>query len=171
MQTPNHQAILLIRTYFDGERSEQLLLLGFCGLLLVASLTLMWRGDPYLRGLAVGFLLTFALFTSACIPILIRDKANVERLAANPRIEALVIERERITKVVSNYPLYRYAFLAVAAFALIALMLRPSDFLTGLGAGLLILAFTGFVVDHFSERRAKIYAAGLHGMIGISDSG
>ncbi len=171
MPTQSEQAIILIHTYFTGERSEQMALLAFCGLLLAAGLALICRGDLYMRGLAVALLLAAALFTSACIPLLIRDKATAERLTASPHNEALVIERDRIAKVVSNYPLYRYAYLAVAVLALIALMLRPSDVLAGLGSGLLILVCTGFVVDHYSERRATLYAAGLGRMVEISTSG
>lgn len=155
------ETIDAIDTYFAGERSEQSWLLLFCGLLLIVGVVLLWRGDLFARGLAVGLLLTAAVGASASIPLLIRDKANVERLTAQPQMAALVVERERVAKVVANYPLYRYAYLAGAMLALVALLARPSDFLTGLGAGMLVLACTGFIVDHFSERRAKIYAARL----------
>jgi hypothetical protein len=155
------ETITAIHTYFAGERAELSWLLVFCVLLLVTSAVLWWQGDVYARGLAVGLLITALVGSSVSIPLLIRDRGTEKRLTAAPERAALIAEKARMDIVVSKYAVYRYVLVALCGLALAAIVFRPHGFMAGLSTGILILAITVFIVDHYSEQRARRYVSAL----------
>lgn len=166
MLAPDPKMFLVsAQEYFAGERQELLLLLAFSLALALVCALAFWRADMFGRGVAAGLALVVLIGVSASTPLLLRDRQHLETLSAQPGTESMTAEAERIDRVIRNYPYYRYGYALVLLCALVMILWRPSDFVSGLACGLLVLVMTGLVVDHYSEARASRYSQALRQLV------
>ncbi len=155
-----------IRAYFAGERAEMWILLAGCAVALALSIAhMLLARDAFARGLGIAVVIGVLILASTAIGLLRRDPGIesplVAALATERRVDALTAERARIDVVISKYPVYRYAALALSLLALIAVAVTRRPMINGVAAGVLLLTVTLLIVDHHSEQRARGYAAAL----------
>jgi hypothetical protein len=160
--------IASITEYFAGERSEMIAFLVYAGVLLLVAVLLFWTGDRFARSLAGCLVLAALIALGTAVPLLRRDGPLRDTLVTAVRTDdarpALAAERARMETVLSNYPRYRYGFVAAALVGLGLLLFTHGATSRGVTVGLLIIAATGVVVDQFSEARAERYRAALGGL-------
>jgi hypothetical protein len=97
---------------------------------------------------------------STAIPLLLRDgplRDGVLQAVERGDPAVLATETSRMEQVLKGYPMYRIAFVAAALAAVVLVLFFRNANTLGLSTGLLVFAATGFVVDHYSETRAKVY--------------
>ena len=155
-----------IDQYFAGEKAEMILILSVAVLFLVAAALLLRSGEPFARGLSFPMIATALLFSAVAVPLLIRDIPKRAELVLRAQTDAAAVRAEedpRLDKVIAGYPVYRYVYLAALAAAFAMLILLKAPLWQGLAIGLLFFAAEGYVIDHYSEARARAYQAALRG--------
>ncbi len=152
-----------ISSYFRGERHEMFAILA-CSLILICASGLLYvlARDGFAKGFAVAVLVSALGLSSIAVSLLRRDPPHEVALLASlqgPEAQqALEQESARIAAFVPYYPSYRYAALALALIAGIAVLLIDAGWVKGAAAGVFLLAAAQFTIDHYSERRARDYA-------------
>ena len=137
-----------------------------CGAIVVAGAIALWlTRDRFARGLAVMLVLMAGTLASVAIPLLLRDpklRAGLaERIEAGAGDAAIAEETARMTKVMANYPIYRYGYVGMMIAAGVLALATRSGLAKGVATGLLLFAAAGLVVDHYSEERATKYLGAL----------
>jgi hypothetical protein len=155
-----------IQEYFRGERQEMYAILAFSlGLVVVAGVLHAAARDGFSRGFGVASLVLAVLLSSTAVSLLIRDPPHEARLVAATQggqgRAALLAEADRIADVIRKYPLYRGAAIVLGLVALVAVVTMRRGTVAGAAAGLLLLVVAQWTIDHYSEERARRYAARL----------
>ena len=158
--------VVAIQAYFRGERQEMYAILAFSlGLVLVAGLLHAAARDGFSRGFGVASLVLALLLSSTAVSLLVRDPPHEARLVAAAQGAgaqvALTDEASRIAEVIRKYPLYRNAALVLGLLALVAVVAVRRGAVVGAAAGILLLVVAQWTIDHYSEARARRYAARL----------
>ena len=160
----------VLRTYFDGEKSEAALILLAGVLALVAALWLWFSvREPFARGLAAALLLGAALGLGVGGTVYFRTDGQVRQLLELEQRDPARFAAEegsRIRQVVRSFGQYRVGYAVAAVLALVFVFVVGRPLYHGLAVGLLILAALGLTIDFYAERRAVAYqyaleAAGL----------
>ncbi len=149
-----------IEQYFLGERHEMQAILSGVFVLFVAGFLLRRSGESFARGLSLPLLLTAVIFACVAIPLLIRDNQHKAKLVSQISTQFEQVrneEMQRITNVIKWYPYYRYVYLISIVSALFLFLFKHRAFWQGTAVGLLVFASIGFVIDHYSENRARNY--------------
>ncbi|WP_176442624.1 hypothetical protein [Noviherbaspirillum humi] len=162
---------MAVLDYFAGERQEMLIILSGSAVLAIVAAWL-WAATRtgFAMALAITVLVSASLLSAMAVSLLVRDKGlsgNVtQALGSEQRASAISAERERISVVISLYKYYRYAAAAVGVLALAGLLLTQRGWVHGLAAGLLLLVVAQTMIDHYSEKRARLYFEKLNVMSG-----
>ncbi len=156
-----------IHGYFAGERQEMYaILVGSLGVVLIAGVLHLAARDDFSRGFGAAALILALLLSFTALTLLRRDPpheaALVSALHGLGGSSALDAEAQRMTVVLGKYPAYRYAALVIGVAALLAAVFVRRGIVTGLAAGALLLVVAQATIDHYSEARARRYAAQLH---------
>ena len=153
-----------IENYFLGERHEMQAILSAVFVLLVSGIFLLRSGESFARGLSIPLLMTALIFAAVAIPLLIRDTKQKSKLVTQVSTQFEEVrkdELQRITTVIKWYPYYRAIYLLSIAAAFFLFILKHRAFWQGTAVGLLVFACIGFVIDHYSENRARNYQSVL----------
>ena len=155
-----------IQEYFRGERQEMYAILAFSlGLVLVAGLLHAVARDGFSRGFGVASLVLAILLSGTAVSLLVRDPPHEARLVATVQgagaQAALATEGGRMAEVIRKYPVYRNVAMVLGLVALIAVVTMRRSTVVGAAAGLLVLVVAQWTIDHYSEERARRYAAQL----------
>lgn len=70
-------------------------------------------------------------------------------------------EKERVSAFISWYPKTRIILAILAVFGLAFVLFSKNHMLSSIGIALVALALSGYVIDYFSEDRAKVYFEAL----------
>lgn len=151
-----------ISSYFAGEQRESVLIIAGA-FLAVAFAVWLWAATR--SSFAVSFgatvLLSGALLAVTAGSLLVRDKPLAERLlrgiASTDRTRVTAAEHERVGVILSKYRYYRNGATILAALGILGLLLDDRAWVHGISAGLLLLVVAQILIDHYSERRARIY--------------
>jgi len=155
-----------VHGYFAGERLEMYAILaGSLGVVGIAVALFLVARDDFSRGFGAAALLLALLLSATAIALLRRDPpheaALLATLGGSGARSALDAELRRVVEVIGKYPAYRYAALAIGVAALLAAAFVRRGVVAGLAAGALLLVVAQVTVDHYSEARARRYAAEL----------
>jgi hypothetical protein len=148
--------------YFNGERAESYLFL-FIGIigLVISSYLFFLKASSYWKGFAIPFILVSVLEIIVGISLIYRspkDIIRVENCIKNEQVKIKANEIPRMEKVMKNFVVYRYMEIALIFIgAVLYFAFAYSDFMRGLGLGLLIQASIVLTLDYFAERRGFIY--------------
>ena len=155
----------VLRTYFDGEKSEAALILLAGVLALVAALWLWFSvREPFARGLAAALLLVAALGLGVGGTVYFRTDGQVRQLLELEQRDPARFAAEegsRIRQVVRSFGQYRVGYAVAAVLALVFVFVVGRPLYHGLAVGLLILAALGLTIDFYAERRAVAYQHAL----------
>ena len=159
-----------IKDYFRGERLEMFAILGgSLGLVLVAAALYAATRDGFSRGFGVTALLVALTLSSTAVSLLRRDPpheamlvTSVQGANAKPTLET---EAARMSKVINNYPVYRYSAVALGVLAIVAVAMTRRGWVNGAATGVLLLVVAQWTIDHYSEERATRYAGQLKEML------
>lgn len=155
------------REYFLGERREMITILLSAGLAILFALFLLIRlRDGFAAGLAFTVIVAAGLLAATAFSLLRRDGPMLTAIISEAQSGSVaeVSEREfsRITTVIKKYPIYHWVALAIGIIAIaLAVFFRVSA-VRGVAAGLLLFVAAQFVIDHYSEHRARLYESRLH---------
>jgi len=151
-----------VRSYFAGERHEGVLIIA--GTFLVAAFAV-WLWAATRSSFALSFSATVvisgALLAATAGSLLVRDKplaaSVLQGIASTDRSTVTAAEHERVGVILSKYRYYRNGATMLAALGILGLLLSDRAWVHGISAGLLLLVVAQILIDHYSERRARIY--------------
>jgi hypothetical protein len=155
----------IIETYFQGEKSEAvLIMLAGAGCLALALWLWFVVREPFARGLAAALLLTAVIGLGVGGGVYLRTDTQVSQLRElqQQKPEQFAAEEgPRIRQVVKSFGLYRLGYAAAVLLALLFVFVLGRPVHHGLAVGLLVLAALGFTIDYYAEARAARYLQGL----------
>jgi hypothetical protein len=150
-----------VRAYYSGQRLGAVVG-GSVSLIIIAGAAVMiWKGDSFLRGLAIILAAMAFIISVLGASLAIRDASTPSRLMADADLAPIKDEAARMGKVVENYRYYRIAFAALAALGVLLIVLRFDAFWDGIAVGLFLLASLGLGIDHFDRQHAGRYLTAL----------
>ena len=159
----------VIKNYFNAEKAESLLFIGFGILAISLSVYFFFfLKESFWKGLAIP--LVFFSFAQIVIGTTIftrspKDNLRVEKILKYEPQKIQTKELPRMEKVRSNFVIYRYVeiILLLAGLVLFFYFKNNVDksFWVGLGLTLAIEAAVSLGADYFAEERAKVYTQGL----------
>lgn len=155
-----------VRLYFQGERGEMYLILAGSAAVLGLAFWLYsaYRGS-FTRVFGLSAVFVALLVSATAVSLLFRDKpheaALLTALNGEAAPTAAQVELQRVQVIISKYPIYRYSCAGLALLGLIAAVIWRTGASGGLAAGLLLMLAAQVLIDHYSEKRANIYAAQL----------
>jgi hypothetical protein len=158
-----------ISNYFAGERREGVLIIAGASLAVAFAV---WLWVATRSSFAVTFgatvLLSGVLLAATAGSLLVRDKqlaaSVLQGIASTDRTAVTAAEHERVGIILSKYRYYRNGATALAALGILGLLLSDRAWVHGISAGLLLLVVAQILIDHYSERRARIYHEHLSAM-------
>lgn len=155
-----------MHAYFRGERIESLYFLVPFGIFCLAVAVVAIRAERggFGRGVAVPFLLMGLLSAGVGASVGLRTPAQVARLSEQVQADPatfVVEETARMEKVNNNWGMYLTAYMIAVVLGLGLRFGLRADWAHGLGIGLLFFGASGFIIDGFAERRARVYTAAI----------
>jgi hypothetical protein len=156
---------VVLRTYFEGEKSEAMLIL-LAGILCLAGAIALWLAvrEPFAKGLAAALLLAAVLGLGVGGSVYFRTDNQLQQLSRLQKEEPARFAAEegpRIRQVVRSFALYRYAYALAVLVALALVFVVRGALYQGIAVGLLLLAALGLTIDFYAERRAVEYVDAL----------
>jgi hypothetical protein len=149
-----------VRAYFYTQRLWAEIGIVLSMLLLIGASAMLWRGDAFLRGLAI--MLTVIACTGAFSAALVAHKPPHEEIRAHVSdVRSVARERERVERLIDRYRYLHVLFAGIACCAVIVLLLTMAPVWQGVAVGLLVLAALGLTFEHFDRQQAIIYLAAL----------
>lgn len=162
-----------IERYFIAEKQESMLfvIMGVIAILLAMACWFYIKTN-FSKGMVLPFVLVGLLMCIVGFTVYTRSDSdrirNVYALDMNPG-ELKEKEIPRMEKVMKSFVVYRYTeiFLFLTGTGLFLFFRTNSDkaFWSGLGLGLLIMAFVALIADGFAERRGAVYLEGLRSFV------
>lgn len=154
------------REYFLGERREMIAILTSAGLaILIALFVLIRLRDGFASGFAFTVIIAAVLLAGTAFSLLKRDGPMLTAMTTEAQSGAVAAVREReisrITTVIGKYPVYHRVALALGFIALFLAAFFSVPAARGVAAGLLLLVAAQFIIDHYSESRARLYESRL----------
>jgi len=158
-----------IEKYFNGEKQESFLFMtiGIAGI--AAALVFFFAlKTSFYKGAAIPLLVVGLLLGIAGFTVYKRSDEdrirNVYAYGMNPS-ELKHKEIPRMTTVMKNFIVYRYAEIVLALAGIILFFYFKDNldrsFWKGLGLTLALMALLALTADHFAEKRGDIYLKGL----------
>ena len=152
----------VIKNYFNAEKAESLLFIGFGLLAILISIYCFFiLKDNFWKGLAIPLVL-FSLVQIA-IGIIIytrspKDSMRVEYILKNEPQKIQSEEIPRMEKVVKNFVYYRYFEISMILLGVVLMFsLSNYGFWKGFGLGLFIQCALLLSLDFFAEKRGHTY--------------
>ncbi len=148
--------------YFTGEKAESYLFIGM-GLvaLVMAVYFVVVLKTSFWKGVAIPFALVACLEFVVGYTIVTRSPKDILRVEKFIQTEPQKIasdEVPRMTKVMSNFVVFRYVEIALIILGIGLMYSSMQDILwRGIGLGLFIQAGIVLCLDFFAERRGNIY--------------
>ncbi len=154
------------REYFLGERREMVAILISAGVaILIALFVLIRLRDGFAAGVAFTVIIAAVLLGGAAVSLLKRDGPMLTAITVEAQSGAVAVVREReigrITTIIEKYPIYHRVALALGIIAIVLAAFVSSPAARGVAAGLLLLVAAQFIIDHYSESRARLYESRL----------
>jgi hypothetical protein len=152
----------LIKNYFNAEKAESLLFMGFGILAIILSVYFFfYLKDSFWKGLAIP--LVFFSIVQIVIGITIftrspKDNLKVENVLKYEPQKIQTEEIPRMEKVLKNFVYYRYFEIAMILLGVILMFsLSKYGFWKGFGLGLFIQCAILLSLDFFAEKRGHTY--------------
>lgn len=152
----------IIKNYFNAEKAESLLFIGFGILAISLSVYFFFFiKDSFWKGLAIPLL--FFSFVQIIIGSTIftrsaKDNLRVENLFKYEPQKIQSEEIPRIEKVMRNFVYYRYFEIAMIILGLVLMFsLSNYGFWKGFGLGLFMQCAVLLSLDFFAEKRGQFY--------------
>lgn len=161
-----------IVNYFSGEQREVTIILMIAPVVVALAMFLFFATkDKFSIGFSIPVVLLGITVLVTAASLLVRDKTlRANLISATKTAEmarpTLTVEKDRIEKVIANYPYYRYGSIALVIVGFLAILLTRSSLANGITAGLLLTASAQLIIDHYSEARAHIYKTVLEQFLG-----
>lgn len=144
-----------------GEIFEGKMSLLFGVIVVIVSLAY-WKfaSTPYAKSMFIPLLVVALLCIGAGVYLMSTNQSRIptytEAFETNQE-QFIQAEKERTEAFIKWYPYTRYMLLVVMLVGIFAMILSDGALIRAIGIGLMLLSFYGFVLDHFSEERAKTY--------------
>jgi hypothetical protein len=153
----------LIKNYFNAEKAESLLFIGFGILAILLSLYLIFiLKESFWKGLAIPLILFSLVQIFIGTTIFIRspkDNMRVENILKNEPQKIQSEEIPRMEKVMKNFVYYRYFEISLILLGVILMFSLPNyGFWKGFGLGLFIQCAVLLSLDFFAEKRGHTYS-------------
>lgn len=151
-----------IRAYFNGEKTESLIIIGAGTIAVLVSLY-WWMSikKPFYTGLAFPMLFIGVIQVAVGTLVYLRSPRDTERVLNYMSLEPERIHSEeipRMTQVMQNFIYYRYVELFLILAGILLLFFVPSsELIKGVGMGLFIQGALMLAADYFAERRGEEY--------------
>lgn len=148
-------------SWIKGELFEGKLVFAF-GVLTCISAFLFWKigTTPNAKAMLFPLLAVGVMFMGIGGGMLY---SNPKRLMEFPKayeenpVAFVQSEKERVETFTKWYPITRYVMTGLALVGLLSFLFWDKPIGRAIGIALLLMVIASFVVDHFSEERAKIY--------------
>ena len=156
----------VIKNYFNAEKAESLLFMGFGLLAILISIYCFFiLKDNFWKGLAIPLVL-FSLVQIAIGTIIYtrspKDNLRVEYILKNEPQKIQSEEIPRMEKVMKNFVYYRYFEITMIVLGVILMFsLSNYGFWKGFGLGLFIQCALLLSLDFFAEKRGYNYSKHL----------
>ena len=156
----------VIKNYFNAEKAESLLFMGFGLLAILISIYCFFiLKDNFWKGLAIPLVL-FSLVQIAIGTIIYarspKDSLRVEYIIKNEPEKIQSEEIPRMEKVMKNFVYYRYFEITMIVLGVILMFsLSNYGFWKGFGLGLFIQCALLLSLDFFAEKRGYNYSKHL----------
>lgn len=151
-----------MKNYFNAEKAESLLFIGFGILAISLSVYFFFFiKENFWKGLAIP--LVFFSLVQIVIGITIftrspKDNLRVENILKYEPQKIQTVELPRMEKVMKNFVYYRYFEIAMMALGLVLMFSLPNyGFWKGFGLGLFIQCAVLLSLDFFAEKRGHFY--------------
>ena len=151
-----------IKNYFNAEKAESLLFIGFGIFAIILSVYLyFFVKDSFWKGLAIPlifFSLVQIVIGTTIFTRSPKDNLKVENILNYEPNKIQLEEIPRMEKVMKNFVLYRYFEIAMIFLGIILMYgLSNYGFLKGFGLGLFIQCAVLLSLDFFAEKRGHFY--------------
>jgi hypothetical protein len=116
---------------------------------------------PYAKSIVIPFLLVGVFYASVGGFLFVSNpKRIVEYREAyqNDPAQFVRSEKERTDNFISWYPKTLWVFVVLGTLAMIGYGLTPKALPNSISLAVILLCFSGFMVDHFSKERAFVYS-------------
>ncbi|MCH7415604.1 hypothetical protein MM213_19030 [Belliella sp. R4-6] len=160
----------LIEKYFNAEKTESLLFIGFGILAVILSIYFFfvikesfWKGIaiPLVFFSIVQIVIGATIFTRSPV-----DNARVENILKQEFHKIQSEEIPRMEKVMNNFVYYRYFEIAMMFFGIVLMYaLSNYGFWKGFGLGLFIQCAVLLSLDFFAEKRGHFYVEHLKELV------
>jgi predicted membrane channel-forming protein YqfA (hemolysin III family) len=129
--------------------------------ILLSAFSILKNNNAYYYGMALPLILLGLVQLTIGIIIYKRspdDIIRVDNYIIHNKEKIITEEIPRMKKVMKNFALYRtIEIVCMLAGIFLMFAFRKSEFVQGLGLGLLIQAFILFILDQFAEMRGNEY--------------
>lgn len=152
----------MIKNYFNAEKAESLLFIGFGLLAILISIYCFFiLKDNFWKGLAIPLVL-FSLVQIAIGTIIYnrspKDNLRVEYILKNEPQKIQSEEIPRMEKVMKNFVYYRYFEISMILLGVVLMFsLSNYGFWKGFGLGIFIQCAVLLSLDFFAEKRGHNY--------------
>ena len=151
-----------IKNYFNAEKAESLLFIGFGIFAIILSVYLyFFVKDSFWKGLAIPlifFSLVQIVIGTTIFKRSPKDNLKVENILNYEPNKIQLEEIPRMEKVMKNFVLYRYFEIAMMISGLVLMFsLSNYGFWKGFGLGLFIQCAVLLSLDFFAEKRGHFY--------------
>ena len=156
--------------YFNAEKAESLLFIGFGVFAIMLSVYLFFiLKESFWKGLAIPFILFSLVQLVIGTTIYIRSPKDNLRVENLIKLEPEKIQTEEIPRmeiVVQNFVYYRYFEIALILVGIVLMYsLSGYGFWKGVGLGLFIQCAVLLSLDFFAEKRAHFYLNHLQELV------
>lgn len=151
-----------IRSYFNAEKSESLIfiIIGIMaiglGVYFISSLK-----KSFYFGCSAPLILIAGIQIVVGTTVYLRSPKDIDRVGnyfVNQKDAIKTIEIPRMQSVIKNFIWYRWIEIALIITGLICyLFFKNWEWISGIGAGLLIQASLLLLLDYFAEKRGSVY--------------
>ena len=147
--------------WIKGEILEALLITAF-GLVTIAGGFLFWKlgSVPAAKALLLPLIVTGLIYSAIGISMYISNQKRLTEYEQNYKLDSLSFikaEKQRVENFQYMYVISKVVATVFFAVTLLLFWFTKNPGLHALGIGLTLFAFTGLVVDYFSQERAEIY--------------
>jgi len=121
---------------------------------------LKWASTPYAKNIFWPLLIVAILAMGVGIYLLTTNQKRTENFPSefeqNPT-EFIQAEKERTADFIKWYPITQKILFGLMIAGMLCMLLSKVALVRSIGIGLMLLSIYGFVLDHFSEERARTY--------------
>lgn len=156
MELINHTIEWCKGEIFEGKMS---LLFGF--IVLVTGVAYWkWGSTPYAKAIVWPLLIVGLIAIGIGAYLVTTNQKRIPEYKTEYMENAKAFaqsEKQRTASFIQWYPITQKIIFGIVIIGMLCLMLTLKPVIRSIGIGLLILSLYGFVLDHFSEERARTY--------------